>query len=404
MFAALHDGLSHIRNYSPAADPMSTLGCLAELGVTITQIDQDDGLELKIQGVGRNGFIQPTRDLDCGNAGTAMRLLAGMVGGAGVQATLTGDDSLSGRTMKRIIEPLRRMGITIEARDDDFAPLRISRQGPVKPLHFPLPIPSAQLKSCVLLAGLFGEEPTEVIETLPSRDHTERLLRLPVRQENGKRIISSSAEQTISNQSYRVPGDFSAAAFWLVAGSLAGEGEIRLPGTGVNPSRKGALELLQRMGGDITLENEVFEGAEPVADLVVKPTELRPLIIEGRDVPNAIDELPVLAVAMAFADGKSEIRDAAELRHKETDRLDAMAEIFRLAEVDFEEKRDGLVIYGRPDFKPAPATLPSYHDHRIAMAGAVLALRSSGEMVIRDAECASISYPDFWEHLDLLTN
>lgn len=400
MFASLHAGTSTIHNFSEAADPHSTLLCLRQLGVTI----RESGQTLRIEGVGRDGLREPAQPLDCGNSGTTMRLLSGIIAGAGVEATLEGDESLSARTMKRIIDPLCAMGASISARNDDFAPLHISRNGPLQALHFSLPIASAQLKSCVLLAGLFGEAETTVIETETSRDHTERLLHLPVVGEDGEKIITSSRGCAIPEQSYTIPGDFSAAAFWLVAGSIHRQAAIELESVGMNPTRTGALDILQRMGADITVLNERMEGAEPVADLQVRSSRLEPVEITPGMVPNCIDELPVLCVAMLFADGTSRIRGAAELRHKETDRLRAMGRVLRAAGAPHEEYEDGFKIHGSPGFSPEGALYASEHDHRIAMSAAVLALMGSGPSRVRDAECTAISYPSFWDDLRVLTN
>ncbi len=400
MFASLHDGTSTITNFSDAADPHSTIACMRDLGVAI----QEDGDKIVVEGVGRSGLVDPNEPLNCGNSGTTMRLLSGIIGGAGVSATLIGDESLSARTMKRIIEPLMKMGVTIDARDDDYAPLHISRSNPLKSLHFPLPIPSAQLKSCVLLAGLFGDDETEVIETLPSRDHTERLLNLLISNEGDKKIIQSSKENDIPEQSYRIPNDFSAAAFWLVAGAIHPYAEIVMPNVGMNPTRTGALDILQTMGADITIENRHKEGAEPVADVTVRSSDIRPIEITEEVVPNCIDELPILTVAMLFADGTSRISGAEELRHKETDRLAAMAEVLEKAGADFTEHEDGFEIDGNPDFVPESAIYNSYHDHRIAMSAAVLSLMANKSSQITHAECTAISYPSFWDDVTLLTN
>lgn len=400
MFAALHEGVSTVSNFSDAADPHSTLNCLRQLGVII----QEKEHTVIVHGVGRNGFQQPNRPLNCGNSGTTMRLLSGIVGGSGINCILTGDESLSKRTMKRILEPLRAMGVQVDARNDDFAPLHIHRSKSLQSLQFSLPIPSAQLKSCVLLAGLFGDTVTEVIEYETSRDHTERLLQLPVEQEPGEKRIRSSKSCVIPPQSYTVPGDFSAAAFWLVAGAMHPDAAVTLPGAGVNPTRIGALNILRAMGAAIEIQNEKTEGYEPVADLKVSSSALQPFDITPPLVPNCIDEIPVIAVAMLFASGTSTITGAEELRHKETDRLNAMAEVLQKAGADFEERPDGFVINGDPDFVPRAATFNSYHDHRIAMAAAILALRSGGSSHIQHADCTAISYPSFWNHMSLLTN
>lgn len=403
MFASLYDGISTIRNFSEAADPHSTIACMRMLGVTIRELN-DELNTIEVEGVGRNGLQSPDGDLNCGNSGTTMRLLSGIVAGSGVKARLTGDDSLSARTMKRIIDPLTEMGAEIEARDNDFAPLQISRNGALKPLHFQLPIPSAQLKSCVLLAGLFGDQQTEVIETLPSRDHTERLLQLPIIEESGQKIIASSRSAEIPEQSYRIPNDFSAAAFWLVAGAVHPDANIELNSVGVNPTRTAALDVLERMGAKITIENRRKEGTEPVADLSVSSSQLQPVEITEEIVPNCIDEIPILAVAMLFADGRSRISGAQELRHKETDRLSALADILEQAGANFKEFDDGFEIEGDPEFSPQSAVFESCHDHRIAMSAAILGLMGQEYSQVANADCTAISYPSFWDDMASLTN
>ncbi|MFU8812631.1 MAG: 3-phosphoshikimate 1-carboxyvinyltransferase [Balneolaceae bacterium] len=401
LFAALADGESRIKNYSPAADPQSTLSCLQQLGVPVTL----SGDQVTIQGVGRDGLSRPDKPLDCGNSGTTMRLLSGIVAGAGVPCSLVGDDSLSSRTMKRIIDPLRSMGAVMEGSADggSFAPLHIQPHHGIQGIRFPLPIASAQLKSCVLLAGLFGEEPTDVIESVPSRDHTERLLDLESEPFGSGKLIRSSRHDLLPEQNYSVPADFSAAAFWLVAGAIHSDASITMPGVGINPSRIGALHILKEMGASITLSGEAMEGREPVAELTVGSSALQPIEIDPALIPNCIDELPVLMVAMCFANGTSVIRGAEELRHKETDRLSAMFDILQAAGATATLKDDGIAITGRPDFKPSPAAFTTYHDHRMAMAAAVLSLRSGGTCTIRDAECTAISYPGFWNDLSALS-
>ncbi len=395
LFAALGEGQSIIKNYSQAVDPQTTLQCLQQLGVPIQQNDDS----VTIEGVGREGLQTPNSAIDCQNSGTTLRLLSGIVGGAGIKCTLIGDESLSHRTMKRIIEPLQKMGIEITARDDDFAPLHIHRKRPLKPIKFQLPIGSAQLKSCVLLAGLFNDEPTMVIETVPSRDHTERLLQLPVERKKYQKIISSSLACNIPLQSYRIPGDFSAAAFWLAGACIHPDASMQLQSVGVNPTRTGALQALQQMGAEIIIENEHIRGFEPVADIRVKSTTLRPMNITPQLVPNCIDELPILIIAMLFADGVSHISGAAELRHKETDRLAAMFEILETAGAAFDEAEDGLTIHGDPNFIPNSGSFKSHGDHRIAMAAAVLALLAKSSSKIINAACTRISYPSFWKDL-----
>lgn len=400
MFAAISSEKSTIQNYSPAADPQSTLECLKQLGVDI----QQENSTVKISGVGREGFQTPDQPLDCGNSGTTMRLLSGIVAGAGVKCTMIGDESLSGRTMKRVIDPLQQMGCKIDGRDGVYAPLEIHPHNGVKGMRYPLPIASAQLKSCVLLAGLFGEKPTEIIEDVPSRDHTERLLQLPAEPYGSGKIIQSSRNHIIPPQNYSVPGDFSAAAFWLVAGLIHENSEINLKGAGINPSRDAVYHILEEMGARFRKTNNKSEGKEPVADLFVESSELRPIHLDPALIPNCIDELPILMVAMCFAEGKSVITGAEELRHKETDRLSAMAEILNLAGANVDLKEDGMIIEGKRNFKPASAAYPTYHDHRMAMAAAVLATKGTDSSSITHAECTAISYPNFWNHLQTLSD
>jgi 3-phosphoshikimate 1-carboxyvinyltransferase len=396
IFSLLYDGKSRIRNFSQAEDPQSTLRCVQQLGAIV----KEDSGDLIIEGKGRNGLLEPKQDLDCGNSGTAMRLLSGVLVGAGVSAKLIGDSSLCGRTMTRIIEPLEEMGAHILARNSAYAPLFINRVEPLRPIDFELPVPSAQLKSCILLAGLFGEKVTRVIETLPSRDHTERLLNLDQQRENGKKIISASLADEVPEQSYTVPGDFSAAAFWLVAGAIQNDAEIKIQNVGLNPTRNALLDILGDMGADLIIENEHMEGAEPVGDVIVNGSDLKAIQIAPEIIPNCIDELPILSVAMLCAEGTSVITGAGELRHKETDRIMAMSKMLKAVGANFEEQKDGLIIHGDPEFTFQSAKFESFHDHRIAMAAAVLSLKGTGESKINDAECAAVSYPTFWEDLE----
>jgi 3-phosphoshikimate 1-carboxyvinyltransferase len=398
MFAAIAEGESVIHNYSEAADPQSTLSCLKQLGVPITL----HNTTVRITGVGREGLQNPEKDLDCGNSGTTMRLLSGILAGAGVKSRLVGDESLSSRTMKRIITPLNQMGASIRGRDDNYAPLEIDHSNKLRGMRYPLPIASAQLKSAVLLAGLFAENDTEVIESVPSRDHTERLLKLPVESYGSSATIRSNRSHQIPTQNYKVPGDFSAAAFWIVAGSIHPDAEIVLKDVGLNPSRTAALKILQEMGADIEIEPGSSQAMEPMGDVKVRSSQLRAVKLDPALVPNCIDELPILMIAMCFAEGRSEISGAEELRHKETDRLTAMANVLKEAGERFEEKKDGIIIQGVGNHYPDTGQFKSEHDHRIAMSAGVLAMMGSGKSEIIDAEATAISYPGFWKDLRLL--
>jgi len=396
LFAAISDGTSVIENYSPAADPASTLHCLRQLGVSVKRHNS----KVTIHGVGRDGFMNPSEPLDCGNSGTTMRLLTGILAGAGVDAYLIGDESLSSRTMKRIIEPLRMMGASISAQNDEFAPIKLRSHNGINPIRYTLPIASAQLKSCVLLAGLWGDKPTEVVEQSASRDHTERLLNLNSEPYGQSKVIQSSRKNSIPDQSYMIPGDVSAAAFWMVGAAIHSNSRIRLKNVGMNPSRIGILYVLQQMGADIKISHERMQGREPVVDMEIASSDLKAIKLDPKLIPNCIDELPILMVAFCFADGRSIISGAEELRHKETDRLSAMFEILTKAGVNATLLPDGIEIDGDPDFKPLAAEQNTYHDHRMAMAAAVLATLSERESKIQDAECTAISYPGFWSDLE----
>ncbi len=400
LFALLSPETSSITNYPLAEDPRTALSCVRRLGADVV----DDGEMIRITGTGRDGIRVPEEAIDCGNSGTVMRLLAGILAGAGVPAVLTGDDSLSRRPMKRIIDPLSRMGADIQSAGGGLPPLGITREGPFRPIQFRLPVASAQLKSCVLLAGLFGDEPTRVEEPVATRNHTELMLDLPVVRTDGTNVITSSRRQSIPPQNLNIPGDFSAAAFWLVAGTIVPQSDIILPATGVNPTRCAALHILRRMGADIEEEREQQTGKEPAVRLRVRSSQLKPVRIHPEEIPNAIDELPVLCVAMAFADGVSRISGAEELRYKESDRLDAIQKILEAAGVRVEGHPDGLTIYGEPGRKVRGARHDSRHDHRIAMAAAILSLMGGSASEIDNAEAASVSYPEFWSHLDSLAH
>lgn len=397
LFSLLSNKESVIRNYPLAADPQSALLCIKSLGAKIAGRNGD----LLITGTGRSGLPENAGTIDCGNSGTTMRLLAGILAGSGTGAILTGDASLRKRTMKRIIDPLRKMGAEIKAADGDMAPLHLLPGKPLAGIEFALPVASAQLKSCILLAGLFTDK-TTVIEQVPSRNHTEKMLNLKTEQKPGGMWIHSSRNHPVPVFDITIPGDFSSAAFWLVAGAIYPGSEIVVQATGLNPTRSGALEILKRMGADITIDNEFHTGSEPIGDLRVVTSALKPTSIKSQEIPNCIDELPVLAVAMAFADGVSVFRGAAELRHKECDRIDAVARLLRSAGVVVNEFEDGLEIHGNPGLIPRPAHYNSYHDHRIAMASAILAGRCNKESAIEHAEAVNVSYAGFWNHFDKL--
>ena len=396
LFAALSDGPATVTNFPKAADPRSTLACLRQLGV---EIEEEERGILTVEGVGLDGLKAPKNPLDCGNSGTTMRLMAGILAGQPFDSTLVGDASLSRRPMARIADPLRLMNAAI-ALEDGHAPIRITGGQMLQGIEYTLPVPSAQVKSCVLLAGLYAESETTVVEPIPSRDHTERMLGLDVFEMGGTRYLTVEQGRRIAARTWTVPRDFSAAAFLLVAGSIAPEGELYLPGVGLNPSRSAFLDVLRAMGASIKIDYEREEGGEPLADLTVRPAPLHGVSVGGTLIPNLIDEIPVLAVAAACAEGRTEIRDAAELRVKETDRIDAMVQNLRALGTDVEEFGDGLAVTGGAAL--TGTTVDSFGDHRIAMAMGVAGLAAEGETTITNAECASVSFAGFWEMLERL--
>ena len=396
MLAALGVGRSRIVGYPASADPQSTLSVLRQLGVRIEA--DEDGI-LVVEGVGLEGLRAPAAPLDCGNAGTLMRLICGVLAGQPFDSVLVGDASLSRRPMGRVAGPLREMGAGLGL-TDGHAPVRITGKTGgerLRGITYRLPVPSAQVKSCVLLAGLFADGETTVIEAMPSRDHTERMLGLDRFEMGDERHLTVTPGLRIAPATWTVPRDFSAAAFFLVAGSIVAEGELRLPGVGLNPTRSALLDVLRAMGADIAVEQERAYGGEPIADLVVRPAALQGVRVDGALIPNLIDEIPVLAVAACCAEGRTEIRDAAELRVKETDRIAAMAANLRALGAEVEEFDDGFAIDGPVRLRGA--AVDAYDDHRIAMAMGIAALVADGPTTIRDAEWATVSFPGFWEQV-----
>lgn len=394
ILSALGDGPSRIINFPDSADPQSTLGCLRTLGVSIRRAS--DGA-LRVEGAGLSGLRPPAKPLDCGNSGTTMRLLTGVLAGQPFGSVLSGDGSLEQRPMERIAEPLRAMGAHINL-VDGHAPIRVRGGRSLSGIEYRLPVASAQVKSCVLLAGLYANQPTTVIEPTPSRDHTERMLGVPATETGGVRRLTIEPGHYIPANTWQIPGDFSAAAFFLVAASIVADSEVTMDAVGLNPSRTAFLDVLRGMGADITVENERSQGGEPVGDLTARSADLAGVSVGGRLIPNLIDEIPILAVAAAHAEGRTEIRDAQELRVKETDRLHAMALNLRTMGARVEEFEDGLAIEGKPGGLFGE-TVDSFGDHRIAMAMGVAALAAHGSTTILNPACAQVSFPDFWNQL-----
>ena len=400
MLASCATGRSEVVGFLRSTDCLHTLQAMQSLGARADW----SGEVLYITGTGGN-FMEPVADLDMGNSGTGLRLLTGLLAGRRVKATLTGDASLRSRPMGRVREPLAQMGAQIElAGERGTAPVRI-QGAPLKGITYEMPVASAQVKSALLLASLYSEGLTIVREPMPTRDHTERLLEamnVPVRTTGLNVSLDGGGPDgyPLAAGRWRVPGDMSSAAFAMVAAAARPGADLRIRGVGLNPRRTAVIDVLRRMGADIEVEAaDASAGySEPAGDLRIRGGALRATEIGGGEIPNLIDELPALAVAAALAEGETVIRDAAELRVKESDRIASMAAGLRDMGVDVEEQPDGLVVRGRADVR-ACDRLNSRGDHRVAMSLAVLALFAPDASAIGDVECVDTSYPDFWSDL-----
>jgi 3-phosphoshikimate 1-carboxyvinyltransferase len=394
-------GKSRITNLSQGKDCLSTMRCLKALGVKLAKHDGKSPAIL-ITGVGTAGLTEARNILNAGNSGTTMRLLGGVLSAQPFLSVLTGDISLRSRPMKRLIEPLRLMGAEIYGREEDsLAPLVI-RGKKLHGMSYTLPVPSAQIKSAILLAGLFAQGDTTIKQLQQSRDHTERLLqRMGAKIEIDNTNISlTPLNNPLNAVDVHVPGDISSAAYWLVAGAIHPNTEIKIVNCGVNTTRTGIIDALLAMGAKIRIENQRLEGNEPIADLYVESSRLKAIEISGQLIPRLIDEIPLLAVAACVAEGKTIIRDAKELRVKESDRISTTTrELSRLG-AGIEELPDGMVIHGgKPLFGNE---VQSHGDHRLAMSLAVAGLVARGDTLIQDAGVAEISNPYFWEELSRL--
>jgi 3-phosphoshikimate 1-carboxyvinyltransferase len=389
ILGAIASGRSRLRGLSPGADVQSTIRCLQHLGVGF------DGLML--EGGDLHGLHPASRPLDCGNSGTTMRLLAGLLAAQDFESELTGDESLSRRPMDRVVTPLHEMGAQAS-----WPPLRVGGKAPLHGVSYPMPVPSAQVKSAILIAGLFADGPTSIAEPVKTRDHTELMLRaMGASVEVDGLRVQVNPPTRLEPLDLEVPGDVSAASFWLVGGSLVPGSRVRMPGIGINPTRTAFVELLRSYGFKIRELNRRYVGGEPVADLEVTSAPVsRPILVSGDTAAEMIDELPVLAVAATQMPGRSVIAGAAELRVKESNRIQAMEEGLTAMGADITAVEDGWVING-PRVLEA-ARVNAYGDHRVAMALAVAGLIADGRTEIDGAECVDISYPDFFDHLEYL--
>lgn len=405
MLAGLAQGISELRHFSAAADCHSTLACMQALGAHV-KIEKD---VVRVTGHGPRGLQRPRKALDAGNSGTTMRLLAGILAGQDFAVTLTGDGSLQKRPMKRIVAPLRLMGADIKAREEQFAPLEI-RGANLRAITYEMPMASAQVKSAVLLAGLFADGVTTVVEPARTRDHTELALA-----EFGAEIElhglttmvrglgAANEHGALTACSLDVPGDLSSAVFFIAAASLFPESSLLIHNVGLNPTRTTILDFFLSMGGDIKTPSLRTSHGEVVGDLAVKGATLKGGIIEGDIIPLVIDELPMLAALGPYTEEGIEIRGAGELRVKESDRIAALAENLRRMGAQVEERPDGLRVEGRKAGKLHGAEVEPRGDHRIAMAFAIAGLGAEGKTIIRDADCAGVSFPAFYEELERLS-
>lgn len=398
MLGALAEGETTIQGLLLGEDPRSTAACFSAMGAQISELNTE---LVRVKGIGLGNLQEPDNILDAGNSGTTMRLMLGILASHPDRFfTVTGDSSLRSRPMSRVVKPLGEMGAQIWGRKgNSLAPLAVKGQA-LKPIHYHSPIASAQVKSSILLAGLMTEGRTTVTEPALSRDHSERMLRAfgaQVEVDGETNSVTVTGYPTLKGQEVIVPGDISSAAFWLVAGAIVPGAELFIENVGVNPTRTGILEALELMGADITLENQREVAGEPVADLRVKHGQLTACTIAGDLIPRLIDEIPILAVAAVFANGTTIIKDAEELRVKESDRIKVMASELTKMGAKVSELPDGLEITGGTPL--VGAELDSYTDHRIAMSLAIAAVTAKGQTTIHRAEAASISYPTFFDSL-----
>ncbi|MDE2622644.1 MAG: 3-phosphoshikimate 1-carboxyvinyltransferase [Betaproteobacteria bacterium] len=391
MLGAIAQGVTEVSGFLEGEDALATMNAFRAMGVRIEGPDQG---RVTVHGVGKHGLKAPGRPLDCGNSGTSMRLLSGLLAGQGFAATLTGDDSLRRRPMGRVAQPLSLMGARIETEAGGLPPVRILPAPPLHGIHYDLPVASAQVKSAVLLAGLYAVGETSVTEPEPTRDHTERMLAA-----FGYAVTRDGATARLRGQgelkatAIEVPADISSAAFFMVGACIAPGSDITLTGVGINPTRTGIIDILKLMGADLTLHNERLAGGEPVADIRVRHAPLRGIAVPEPLVALAIDEFPALFVAAANADGQTVVTGAEELRVKESDRIQVMADGLQVLGIDARPTPDGMVIQGGKPY--GGGTIDSRGDHRIAMSFAMAALRAGAPITIRDCANVATSFPGF---------
>lgn len=399
LLGAIADGATRVRNFLPAADCLATLSCVRALGIEVERLSET---ELLVQGRGLRGLREPSDVLDCGGSGTTMRILSGILAGQPFYSVLTGNEQLKQRPMARIIEPLRLMGATVLGRADGCLPPLTIKGGNLRGINYQLPVASAQVKSAILLAGLYAEGKTVIHEPALARDHTERMLKAMGADLDltGNSIALAAQPASLVSLDIVVPGDFSSAAFFMVAAFLIPGSEVVIERVGTNPTRTGLLDVLREMGAEIALENHHKANGEPIADILARSNELQGVEVGGELVPRMIDEFPILAVTATQAGGETVVRGAGELRVKETDRIAAISNELRKMGAGIRERPDGFIVEGPARLKGA--RVDSHSDHRLAMALAVAGLVAEGETIIEGAECIGDSFPGFEETLKSL--
>ena len=399
MFGSIANGTTQIHNFLSGADCLATIRCFRELGIEIEV--ESDYSSVIVHGKGLHGLSAPEKILDVGNSGTTTRLISGILAGQPFDSKLSGDESLNSRPMKRIIEPLTQMGAHISSiLRNGCAPLYIT-PAQLHGIHYDSPVASAQVKSCLLLAGLYADGETSVTEPSLSRNHTELMLRsFGVEVESHDTTATITPPEEMIATDIVVPGDISSATFFIVAGLITPNSCIRLKNVGINPTRDGILRVCKDMGADITLENVIDNGGEPTADIVVKTSRLKGTVIGGEVIPTLIDEIPVIALLAAFAEGETVIKDAAELKVKESDRIALTVDNLVKMGVDATATDDGMIINGGNSLHGA--SINCKYDHRIAMTFSIAGINAEGETVIEDSECVDVSYPTFYEQLNSL--
>jgi len=399
-FCSIAEGKSRISNFLSAHDPLSTVDAFRSLGIEIVT----EGTDIIVSGKGLHGLREPSDVINCGNSGTTTRLLIGLLSGNPFLSVLTGDESIRNRPMARVITPCREMGATIHARDNNRYPPVVILGKELDPINYTLPVSSAQVKSSLILASLYAEGVSEITEPSLSRDHTERMLPAfgaSITKRDNTVIVQGLPSLTASD--VEVPGDLSSAAFFLAATLLIKDAEIVVRNCGINPTRTGLLDVIKRMGGNITTENEREISGEPIADIVCRYSpDLKGVTVAGNEVPLLIDEFPILSLLATQAEGTTEIRDAAELRVKESDRISTMATNLKTLGADVEERPDGMLIQGKTPLRGA--SVDGYNDHRIAMSMAIAGLIAEHETEIHGISSIDISFPGFFDQLRSFTS